>query len=110
MDRKDFGQLTYVNDARRGTTPTVFAKDKLARQRKIKKADFEARWCVNRDRRRETYHWRILKLEFPIAGAVRVIAETVFPLAAGTERRLRCFPHWRPKHSKAVQDNKHRIE
>jgi hypothetical protein len=94
----------------RGTTPTVFAKDKLARQRKIKKADFEARWRVNRDRRRETYHWRILKLEFPIAGAVRVIAETVFPLAAGTERRLRCFPHWRPKHSKAVQDNKHRIE
>jgi hypothetical protein len=61
MDRKDFGQLTYVNDALRGTTPTVFAKDKLARQRKIKKADFEARWCVNRDRRRQTYHWRILK-------------------------------------------------
>src|SRR5262245_55833599 len=42
--------------------------------------------------------------------APRALAETVFPFAAGTERRLRCFPHSRRKHSKTVQDNKHHIE
>jgi hypothetical protein len=44
-------------------------------------------------------------VDAPIARAVRVIAETVFPLAAGTQRRFRCFAYCRRKHSKAVQDN-----
>jgi hypothetical protein len=58
---KGFRPLDVTQRRTRNYAPTVFAKDKLARQRKIKKADFEARWCVNRDRRRQTYHWRILK-------------------------------------------------